>query len=243
MDIILPTSTKMPSAEQLRQIADQPLDPNVPQTYEIRDRQQLEQPDHENRPKDATSAPLNQDYEPHPSASIKLEPNRQRILDSIVRLYSGSATHDEGSTGKQDMLVYAKKSIYDDIASYCDTRYKIAGQWYGIPYVMKSSVTTAIEVVSSTEAEPPMTPATIVFKMKRAWTPRLMAGKTFDVNHFVVLSLEKAAEEDGEGPSERVKYHKDLWNEKEYSHSGFGKVMKTINGDWATIGTGPPKDL
>jgi hypothetical protein len=29
------------------------------------------------------------------------------------------------------MLVYAKEAIYDDPWSYCDTRYKIAGQWYG----------------------------------------------------------------------------------------------------------------
>ena len=231
----------MLSGEELRQKADQPLDPNVPQTYEIRDRQRLEQPNEQNRPKDATSAPLNEDYEPNPSASIKLEPGRQHILDAIVRLYGGSGANEEGSTGKQDMLVYAKKSIYDDIASYCDTRYKIAGQWWGVPVVMKSTTTTAIEVVSSTQADPPLTPAAIVFKMKRAWTPRLM--KTFDVNHFVTLSLEKAAEEDGEGPSERVKYHKYQWNEQEYSHGGLGKVLKTMNGDMATIGTRPPKDL
>jgi hypothetical protein len=81
-----------------------------------------------------------------------------------------------------------------------------------------------------------------VFKMKRAWTPRL-SPKTFDVNHFVSLSLERAAEEDGEGPSERVLYHKDQWNEKDYSHGGLGKILKTINGDTATVMTRPPKDL
>ncbi|KAK4934246.1 hypothetical protein LTR28_010767, partial [Elasticomyces elasticus] len=64
------------------------------------------------------------DYEPHPEKSIKLEPERQKIVDSICRLYSGSAS-------EEDMQVYAEKSIYDDPLSYCDTRYKIAGQWYG----------------------------------------------------------------------------------------------------------------
>lgn len=49
--------------------------------------------------------------------------------------------------------------------------------------------------------------------------------------------------EDDDGPSERVKYHKDQWNETDYSHEGLGKIMKTINGDIATIGTRPPKDL
>jgi hypothetical protein len=45
-------------------------------------------------------------------------------VDSICRLYSGSAS-------EEDMQVYAEKAIYDDPWSYCDTRYKIAGQWYG----------------------------------------------------------------------------------------------------------------
>ena len=30
------------------------------------------------------------------------------------------------------MQVYAQEAIYDDPLSYCDTRYKIAGQWYGM---------------------------------------------------------------------------------------------------------------
>ena len=64
------------------------------------------------------------DYEPHPESSIPLEAGRQRIVDSICRLYSGSAS-------EEDMMVYAEKAIYDDPWSYCDTRYKIAGQWYG----------------------------------------------------------------------------------------------------------------
>jgi len=234
----------MPSASELRQMAHQPLNPSIPQTYELRERQEQEQPvNSDSRPSDATKAPLNEDYEPNSSASIELSPERQHIVDSIVRLYSGSGTNDEGSTGAQDMMVYAKKSVYDDIASYCDTRFKIAGQWYGIPVVMKSSTTKGIEVVSSTQASANSDiPASIAFKMKRAWTPRL-SPKTFDVNHFVTLSLEKAVEEDGDGPSERIKYHKDMWNEKDYSHGGLGKVLKTINGDTATVMTRPPKDL
>jgi hypothetical protein len=64
------------------------------------------------------------DYEPHPEKSIKLEPAREKIVQSICDLYSGSASED-------DMQVYAKEAIYDDPWSYCDTRYKIAGQWWG----------------------------------------------------------------------------------------------------------------
>lgn len=107
----------MLSGSELRQTAQQPLDPSVPQTYEIRQRQKQEQPSHENRPAGATNAPLNEDYEPDSSASIQLTSERQHILDSILRLYSGSGTNDEGSTGDKDIRVYARKAVYDDIAS------------------------------------------------------------------------------------------------------------------------------
>ncbi|KAK4934262.1 hypothetical protein LTR28_010750, partial [Elasticomyces elasticus] len=91
-----------------------------PQDYEIR-------PDSKaltSNPDPSQNSSSGVDYEPHPERSIKLEPERQKIVDSICRLYSGSAS-------EEDMQVYAEKSIYDDPLSYCDTRYKIAGQWYG----------------------------------------------------------------------------------------------------------------
>lgn len=117
----------MPSASSLRQTAQQPLDPNVPQTYEFRERQQQEQPSHDNRPAEATNAPTNEDYEPNPSASIQLSPERQHIVDSVLRLYSGSGKNDEGATGERDIRVYAKKAVYDDIAS-CESpmRFRLA---------------------------------------------------------------------------------------------------------------------
>jgi len=101
-------------------MAEQPQDPSVPQTYELRERQQEEQPAHDNRPVEATNAPTNEDYEPNPAASIKLEPERQHIVDSIIRLYSGSGKNKDEATGDQDIRVYAKKAVYDDIAS-CKT--------------------------------------------------------------------------------------------------------------------------
>ncbi len=65
------------------------------------------------------------DYEPHPDISIKVSPEREKIIKSITSLYSGSAS-------EEDMRVYAEEAVYDDPWSYCDTRYKIAGQWYGM---------------------------------------------------------------------------------------------------------------
>lgn len=73
-------------------------------------------------PSQNTSAGI--DYEPHPENSIQLDSERQRIVQSICNLYSGSAS-------EEDMMVYGKEAVYDDPWSYCDTRHKIAGQWYG----------------------------------------------------------------------------------------------------------------
>ena len=38
----------------------------------------------------------------------------------------------------------------------------------------------------------------------------------------------------------KVKYHKYMWNEKDYSHEGLGKVFETLNGDHLTKITQPP---
>ncbi|MCJ1235932.1 hypothetical protein MMC14_003906 [Varicellaria rhodocarpa] len=158
------------------------------------------------------------DYEPHPERSAPISSENQRIVQAITSLYSGSAS-------KTDMEVYAEEAIYDDPWSYCDTRYKIAGQWYGIPKVMASSRTLKTEIISSSHTQ-------IMYKQQQEYTPRVLhVGKP--VNSLVTLTLEKG----------KVRYHKDMWNEKDYSHKGLGKVMKTLNGDYLTKITRPPKEL
>ncbi len=100
----------------------------------------------------------------------------------------------------------------------------------GIPKIMASSRTLATEIVSSTDEE-------LVFKLRQEYRPKFSpVGKA--VNSLVSLSLETAV--DGE---EKVVYHKDMWNEKDYSHEGLGKVFKTLNGDYLTGITRPPKSL
>ena len=66
----------------------------------------------------------NTDYTPHPENSLNVSPVRQQIVKAITNLYSGSAS-------EEDIMVYAKEAVYDDPLSFCDTRYKIAGQWWG----------------------------------------------------------------------------------------------------------------
>lgn len=127
-----------------------------PKKYEVRpDPQQLT--GNEDQTQNASTGV---DYEPHPDRSIKLPPNRQHIVDAITRLYSGSAN-------EEDMSVYAEKAVYDDPWSYCDTRYKIAGQWYGIPKVMASSKTLKTEVVSNEKDR-------IIYKQQQEYTPRVL---------------------------------------------------------------------
>ena len=124
------------------------------------------------------------------------------------------------------MQVYAEKTIYDDPWSYCDTRYKTAGQWYGIPALFASSKTLKTEVVSDSPTE-------IIFKMRQEYTPKVLhVSKVAD--SLVSLTLDD---------QQKVKYHKDMWDEKDYSHGGLGKIMKQLNGDQLTKITRPPKSL
>ena len=70
------------------------------------------------------------DAAPNREPDLVIAPRYQAIVDSITRLYSGSCANRE--EGEKDMQVYATNAVYDDPWSYCDTRYKIAGQWYGV---------------------------------------------------------------------------------------------------------------
>ncbi|KIX99525.1 uncharacterized protein Z520_05101 [Fonsecaea multimorphosa CBS 102226] len=159
------------------------------------------------------------DYEPHPEQSLKISPEHEAIVQSITNLYSGSAS-------EKDMSVYAEKAIYDDPLSYCDTRYKIAGQWYGLPKIFSKLETKRVEVVKDT-------PTGIVFKLRQEYTPKV-ANTPKEVDSLVSLSLDEAG---------KVRYHKDMWNSKDYSHSGIGKLIKNLNGDHLPKITQPPDSL
>lgn len=78
---------------------------------------------------------------------------------------------------------------------------------------MATSQTLATEVVSSTSDE-------IVFKLRQEYKPKLSPASKA-INSLVSLKLENNVE-----GQEEVIYHKDRWNEKDYSHEGLGKVFK-----------------
>ncbi len=94
---------------------------------------------------------------------------------------------------------------------------------------MATSHTLATEVVSSTDKE-------IVFKLRQEYRPKLMPAEKA-VSSLVSLALERV---DG---GEKVVYHRDMWNEKEYSHERLGKVLKILNGDNLTKVPQPPESL
>lgn len=95
-------------------------------------------------------------------------------------------------------------------------RYKIAGQWYGIPKLFAKSETLATEIVASDEHE-------LVWKQRQKYTfAGIHLSKTAD--SLISLKLE------GTEPNEKVVYHKDQWNSKDYSHEGLGAKIKKLQG-------------
>ncbi|KAK5077478.1 hypothetical protein LTR70_009725 [Exophiala xenobiotica] len=168
---------------------------------------------------DRRNVSANVDYEPHPEKSLKVPEEHQQIIQHITNLYCGSSS-------ETDMQVYAEKAIYDDPYSYCDTRYKIAGQWYGLPKIFSKLRTLKTEVIEDKED-------LIVFKLQQEYTPAVL-HKAMPVNSLVSLSLDEHS---------KVRYHKDMWNEKDYSHEGLGKLLKKLNGDHLTKITQPPDTL
>jgi hypothetical protein len=74
---------------------------------------------------------------------------------------------------------------------------------------------------------------TIVFKLRQENMPKVLHWSKV-VNSLITPAL------DGAG---KVKYHKDMWNDKNDSHEGLGEIMKTLNGDHLTKITQPPVEL
>jgi len=123
----------------------------------------------------------------------------------------------------------------------------------GIPIAFNTTKVTSTEIVEST-------PKTLIFKQTCDYTFPLKVF-TKPINSLITLTLNpdpdsrsddelaKAGEKtpDGKGIKkawmETVVYHKDMWNDKDYSHEGIGKILKTMNGDHLTKVTAPPKWL
>ncbi|RYN53465.1 hypothetical protein AA0114_g4560 [Alternaria tenuissima] len=154
-----------------------------------------------------------EDYEPDPSKSIKLSPQRQALVDDIIALYSCQPT-------VQRVKRYTSDCVYDDQFVYANDRYKMAGQWFALPKLFNASINESYQVIRSDDD-------VIQFKNKQSWTFRLIP-KTATITGLVTLSLDPATKD---SEFMQIKYHKDQANDKDYSHEGVGFSFKKWQAD------------
>ncbi|KAF2642069.1 hypothetical protein P280DRAFT_291923 [Massarina eburnea CBS 473.64] len=154
-----------------------------------------------------------EDYTPDPSKSIKLSGPRQALVDDIIALYSCEPT-------VQRVKRYTSDCVYDDQFVYANDRYKMAGQWFALPKLFKSSINESYEVIRSDDE-------LIQLKNKQSWTFRLIP-KTATITGLVSLSLDPKTRDT---EFMQIKYHKDQANEKDYSHEGLGFSFKKWQAD------------
>jgi len=154
-----------------------------------------------------------EDYEPDPSKSIKLSPQRQALVDDIIALYSCQPTI-------QRVKRYTPDCVYDDQFVYANDRYKMAGQWFALPKLFNASINESYQVIRSDDD-------IIQFKNKQSWTFRLIP-KTATITGLVTLSLDPATKD---SEFMQIKYHKDQANDKDYSHEGVGFSFKKWQAD------------
>jgi len=154
-----------------------------------------------------------EDYEPDPSKSIKLSPQRQALVDDIIALYSCQPT-------VQRVKRYTSDCVYDDQFVYANDRYKMAGQWFALPKLFNASINESYQVIRSDDD-------IIQFKNKQSWTFRLIP-KTATITGLVTLSLDPATKD---SQFMQIKYHKDQANDKDYSHEGVGFSFKKWQAD------------
>ncbi|WWC91653.1 uncharacterized protein L201_006599 [Kwoniella dendrophila CBS 6074] len=154
-----------------------------------------------------------EDMEPDTSKSIPLPPNRQKLIDDVIALYSCQPTVER-------VARYAPACVYDDQFVYANDRYKMAGQWFGLPKLFPQSDNLGYEIVKNDDT-------LIQFKNKQRWHFHLIP-KTATINALVSIVLDPATK-DSDFPL--ILYHKDQANEKDYSHEGFGFNFKKTQAD------------
>lgn len=168
-----------------------------------------------------------EDMEPDPSKSIPLPPNRQRLIDDVIALYScqptvervaryapGGSSSPMMSNGRvltciliacvyDDQFVYANgespwlSPSEPDNTDITADRYKMAGQWFGLPKLFPASENLGYEIVRNDDT-------LIQFKNKQRWSFHLIPKKA-TINALVSLELDPATK-DSDFPL--ILYHK-----------------------------------
>ncbi|KAK4117110.1 hypothetical protein N656DRAFT_773132 [Canariomyces notabilis] len=153
------------------------------------------------------------DYTPNPSKSLPLSPARRALVDDIISLYELGATVER-------VRRYTPDAVYNDELGYADDRYKIAGQWFGLPYVFSAGKSKGHEVVTNDRD-------LIRFRHEMEWTPKLVP-KTIRLRSLVSLALDPATVDQD---FIRVKYHKDQASAEDYSNEGVGAMLKKLQAE------------
>ncbi|KAK4237185.1 hypothetical protein C8A03DRAFT_34877 [Achaetomium macrosporum] len=153
------------------------------------------------------------DYTPNPSKSLPLSPARRALVDDIISLYEMGATVER-------VQRYTPDAVYHDELGYADDRYKIAGQWFGLPYIFREAKSHGHEVVTNDKD-------LIQFLHEMEWHPKLVP-KTMTLKSLVSLSLDPATVDE---EFIRVKYHKDQASAKDYSNQGPVAMLKKWQAD------------
>ena len=153
------------------------------------------------------------DYTPDPSKSLPLSPARQALVDDIIALYNMQPTVER-------VKRYTPDCVYDDQFVYANDRYKMAGQWFALPKLFKSSVNERYQIVKNDRD-------LIQFKNEQTWTFKLIP-KSATINALVSLSLDPGTVD---SDFIQVKYHKDQADDKDYSHEGLGFSFKKWQAD------------
>ncbi|KAF1980516.1 hypothetical protein BU23DRAFT_576422 [Bimuria novae-zelandiae CBS 107.79] len=172
-------------------------------------------PDEQFEPRQTATS---EDYTPDPSKSLKLSlapppPPRQRLVDDIIALYSCQPVVER-------VKRYTPDCIYDDQFVYANDRYKMAGQWFALPKLFKSSINESYEVIRSDDEM-------IQLKNKQSWTFKLIP-KTATTTSLVSLSLDLATKD---SEFMQIKDHMDQANDKDYSQEGLGFGFKKWQAD------------
>ena len=169
---------------------------------------------------------------PDPSKSLKLSPARQALVDDIIALYSCEPTVER-------VKRYTPDCVYDDQFVYANDRYKMAGQWFGLPYGFKDSTNHGYEVFRNDKDliqfknEQVSIPLSLTqtpvqnTDTPQSWTFKVIP-KTARINAIVSVSLDPATVD---SDFIRVKFHKDQANDKDYSHEGLGFKFKKWQAD------------
>ncbi|KAK4243757.1 hypothetical protein C7999DRAFT_44487 [Corynascus novoguineensis] len=165
------------------------------------------------------------DYTPNPDKSLPLSPARQALVDNIISLYEMGASVER-------IMRYTPDAVYNDELGYADDRYKIAGQWFGLPYIINEAKSRGHQVVTNDRD-------LIQFLHHMEWHPKLVP-KTITLRSLVSLSLDPATVD---ADFIRVKYHKDQASAKDYDNEGVGVMLKKwqANATAKMLGTVDPE--